>query len=50
MYGVEIIPQAVEDARANAALNGIENAEFFAGKAERSSPASMRSRESGQMW
>ena len=34
VYGVEIIPQAVEDARANAALNGIENAEFFAGKAE----------------
>ncbi len=34
VYGVEIIPQAVEDARRNAALNGIGNAEFFAGKAE----------------
>lgn len=32
--GVEIIPQAIEDAKQNAALNGIENAEFFVGKAE----------------
>jgi 23S rRNA (uracil1939-C5)-methyltransferase len=32
--GVEIIPQAIEDARANAARNGITNAEFFVGKAE----------------
>ena len=34
VYGVEIIPQAIEDARKNAALNEIENAEFFVGKAE----------------
>lgn len=34
VYGVEIIPQAVEDAKNNARLNGIENAEFFVGKAE----------------
>ena len=34
VYGVEIVPQAIEDARANAALNGIKNAEFFVGKAE----------------
>lgn len=34
VYGVEIIPQAIEDARNNAALNGIENAEFFVGKSE----------------
>lgn len=34
VYGVEAIPQAVEDARRNAAGNGIENAEFFVGKAE----------------
>ena len=32
--GVEIIPQAIEDARENARRNGIENAEFFVGKAE----------------
>lgn len=34
VYGVEIIPQAIEDARENARRNGIENAEFFVGKAE----------------
>ena len=37
--GVEIIPQAIEDARANAARNGIDNAEFFVGKAEEVLPA-----------
>lgn len=38
VYGVEVIPQAVEDARANAARNGVSNAEFFcadAGQAAR---------------
>lgn len=34
VYGVEIVPAAIEDARRNAALNGIENAEFFVGRAE----------------
>ena len=34
VYGVEIVPQAIEDAKNNAALNGIENVEFFVGKAE----------------
>ena len=34
VYGVEIVPQAIEDARRNAALNGITNAQFFVGKAE----------------
>lgn len=34
VYGVEIVPQAIEDARSNAALNGITNASFFVGKAE----------------
>lgn len=34
VYGVEIIPQAVADARENAKINGILNVEFFAGKAE----------------
>ena len=33
VIGVEVIPQAVEDARDNAARNGIENAEFFCGDA-----------------
>ena len=34
VYGVEVIPQAIEDARENARLNGITNAEFYVGKAE----------------
>jgi 23S rRNA (uracil1939-C5)-methyltransferase len=34
VYGVEIIPQAIEDARKNAQINGIENAKFYVGKAE----------------
>lgn len=34
VYGVEVVPQAIEDARKNAEINGIENAEFFVGKAE----------------
>ena len=39
VYGVEIIPEAVENARENAAANGIDNAEFFTGKAEEVFPA-----------
>lgn len=34
VYGVEIVPQAIDDARNNAEINGIENVEFFVGKAE----------------
>ncbi|WP_276356561.1 23S rRNA (uracil(1939)-C(5))-methyltransferase RlmD [Cohnella caldifontis] len=34
VYGVEIVPEAIEDARRNAALNGIGNAEFAVGRAE----------------
>lgn len=34
VYGVEIVPQAIEDARHNAEINGIKNAEFYVGKAE----------------
>ena len=29
LYGVEIIPQAIENAKLNAEINGINNAEFF---------------------
>lgn len=34
VYGVEIIPEAIADAKENAKRNGIENVEFFVGKAE----------------
>lgn len=39
VYGVEVIPQAIEDARENARRNGITNAAFFVGKAEEVLPA-----------
>ena len=34
VYGVEVVPQAIEDAKKNAKINGIFNTEFFVGKAE----------------
>lgn len=33
VYGIEVVPAAVKNAEANAALNGIENAEFILGDA-----------------
>lgn len=34
VFGVEVIPQAIEDARENARINGIKNAAFYCGRAE----------------
>ena len=34
VYGVEVIPQAIEDAQHNAAANRLSNVRFFCGKAE----------------
>jgi tRNA/tmRNA/rRNA uracil-C5-methylase (TrmA/RlmC/RlmD family) len=34
VVGVELIPEAVRDARKNAEMNGIQNSTFYAGKAE----------------
>lgn len=34
VLGLELIPEAVQDAKANAKLNAIDNCEFFTGKAE----------------
>lgn len=42
VYGVEIVPEAIEDARKNAKINNIENAEFFVGKAEEVVPKMYR--------
>lgn len=46
VYGVEIIPQAIDDARQNAVRNHIANAEFFVGKAEEVLPAAYEKEES----
>ncbi len=39
VYGVEIVPQAIEDAKKNAEINEIKNVEFFVGEAEKVLPA-----------
>ena len=39
VYGVEIVPEAIENARKNAERNGIRNASFYVGKAEEVLPA-----------
>ena len=46
VYGVEIIPQAIDDARQNAVRNHISNAEFFVGRAEEVLPAAYEKEES----
>jgi 23S rRNA (uracil1939-C5)-methyltransferase len=38
VYGVEIVPEAIEDAKRNAVNNGITNTEFFVGEAEKVIP------------
>ncbi|WP_188207207.1 23S rRNA (uracil(1939)-C(5))-methyltransferase RlmD [Alkalibacillus aidingensis] len=38
VYGVEVVPQAVDDAKDNAKRNLIENAEFYVGEAEKVMP------------
>lgn len=47
VYGVEIVPQAIEDAKKNAEINGITNVEFYCGKAEDVVPEYYKNR-SGQ--
>ena len=39
VYGVEIVPAAIEDAKVNAQLNNMDNAEFYVGKAEEVIPS-----------
>ena len=38
LYGIETVPEAIEDAKKNASLNNIENSEFFAGDVEKALP------------
>ncbi len=45
VYGVEIVPQAIEDAKNNARINGIENVRFYVGKAEEILPEYYRKYE-----
>lgn len=45
VIGIEVVERAIADAKENAMLNGIENAEFFAGKAEKLVPYIIKSGE-----
>lgn len=44
LYGIETISEAIEDAKENAKLNGIENAEFFVGDVEKTLPEFIKER------
>ena len=43
VYGVEIVPEAIDDARENARINNIENVKFYVGAAEDVVPAVINS-------
>lgn len=49
VYGVEIVSQAIQDAKANALRNQIMNAEFFVGKAEEVLPNFYESENNSEM-
>lgn len=38
LYGIETVPEAIEDAKKNASLNNIKNSEFFVGDVEKALP------------
>lgn len=38
VYGIEVVPEAVDDAKENAKLNGMQNVDFFVGEAEKVMP------------
>ena len=44
LYGIETIPEAIEDARENAKINKIENSEFFVGDVEETLPEFIKTR------
>jgi len=44
IYGIETIPEAIEDAKENAKINKIENSEFFSGDVEVVLPKLIKSR------
>ncbi len=48
VYGVEIVDAAIEDAKKNAAGNGIENARFYCGKSEEVAPRLLADPEVGR--
>nr|XP_027790342.1 tRNA (uracil(54)-C(5))-methyltransferase homolog isoform X2 [Marmota flaviventris] len=49
ILGIELVEQAVEDARWTAAFNGITNCEFYTGRAEKILPQLLKSKEDRQL-
>ncbi|KAJ8785336.1 hypothetical protein J1605_007348 [Eschrichtius robustus] len=49
VLGIELMEQAVEDARWTAAFNGITNCAFHTGRAEKILPQLLKSKEDGQL-
>ena len=45
LYGIEVIENAIKDARLNAKINNIDNAEFFVGNVEEILPKFLKERE-----
>lgn len=45
LFGMETIPEAIEDAKENANLNGVENSEFFVGDVEKTLPEFIEKRK-----
>lgn len=48
VYGVEIVPDAIRDAKENARINDIKNVEFFCGKAEEVVPGFYQSADANE--
>ncbi len=44
LYGIETIPEAIEDAKQNAKLNNLSNSEFFVGDVEKTLPEFIKQR------
>lgn len=44
LYGIETVSQAIEDAKINAGINNLENAEFFVGDVEKTLPEFIKER------
>ncbi len=45
LFGIETIPEAIENAKENANLNGVENSEFFVGDVEKTLPEFIEKRK-----
>lgn len=48
VFGVEVVPQAIDNAKENAELNGITNAFFTVGKAEEITPLWLKGADAGR--